>query len=286
MIYEEAVVLPQPFGEVVDAVRAALADQGFGVLTEIDLQATLAATVGTEIDRYLILGACNPSLASRAVQTMPQIGALLPCNIVVRETDRGVIVEALDPGIMATVTENEAMASLADEARTLIGNALAALDGQTQTDPRRNQPFIENASLEIVPVENHAGQRAVRVSYDLITGPDDDLVGAEIIETIRIRGRDLHDAPVDANNEPLATGKDAFTVIEGVHTRTFERTVDRVALDVEQDWWSTGLGGETQPIAEWVDHVVAEIELTHFEQLVVQATTPVVTGSWGALGTD
>lgn len=127
MIYEEAVVLSAPFGDVVDAVRAALAEQGFGVLTEIDLQATLKEKVGTEIDRYLILGACNPALASRAVQTMPQIGALLPCNVVVRQTAEGVAVEALDPGLMATITEDDAMKPIADEARTLIGNALVAL---------------------------------------------------------------------------------------------------------------------------------------------------------------
>lgn len=127
MIYEEAVVLTEPFDDAVDAVRAALAEQGFGVLTEIDLQATLKAKVGTEIDRYLILGACNPTLASRAVQAMPQIGALLPCNVVVRQTERGVLVEALDPGLMATVTESADMDTIAQEARVLIGNALSAL---------------------------------------------------------------------------------------------------------------------------------------------------------------
>jgi uncharacterized protein (DUF302 family) len=127
MIYEEVVLLKQPFDEVVTDVRAALADQGFGVLTEIDLKETLKAKVGTEIDRHLILGACNPRLASRAVQAMPQIGALLPCNVVVRETEAGVAVEALDPGLMATISDSEAMIPIADEARTLIGNALSAL---------------------------------------------------------------------------------------------------------------------------------------------------------------
>jgi uncharacterized protein (DUF302 family) len=127
MIYEEVVLLKQPFEEVVTDVRAALAEQGFGVLTEIDLQATLKAKVGTEIERHLILGACNPQLASRAVQVMPEIGALLPCNVVVRETESGVVVEALDPGLMATISDSEAMVPIAEEARTLIGNALSAL---------------------------------------------------------------------------------------------------------------------------------------------------------------
>ncbi|MFW2380606.1 MAG: DUF302 domain-containing protein [Acidimicrobiales bacterium] len=127
MIYEEAVLLKRPFDEVVSEVRAALADQGFGVLTEIDLQATLKSKVGTDIDRHMILGACNPHLASRAVQAMPEIGALLPCNVVVRETKAGVAVEALDPGLMATISDSEAMTPIADEARTLIGNALSAL---------------------------------------------------------------------------------------------------------------------------------------------------------------
>jgi uncharacterized protein (DUF302 family) len=127
MIYEEVVLLKRPFDEVVSDVRDALGEQGFGILTEIDLQATLKAKVGTEIGRHMILGACNPHLASRAVQVMPEIGALLPCNVVVRETEAGVAVEALDPGLMASITSNEAMTPIADEARTLIGNALSAL---------------------------------------------------------------------------------------------------------------------------------------------------------------
>ncbi len=127
MIYEEAVILKRPFDDVVSAVRAAFAEQGFGILTEIDLQATLKAKAATDIDRYLILGACNPALASRAVQAVPQIGALLPCNVIVRETNSGVAVEALDPGLMASISGNDDMRPIADEARTLVGNALSSL---------------------------------------------------------------------------------------------------------------------------------------------------------------
>jgi len=153
-------------------------------------------------------------------------------------------------------------------------------------DPDRHMPSIHNIDLEIIPVENHPGRRLLRVSYDLTAEPNDDFVGTEISETIRVHGRDLHDAPVDANSKPLAIGKAVFTVAEGTSSRTFEERVDRVSLDVEQDWWSTGMGGEVQPIAEWADHIVAEIELTHNEHLVDRATTSVVTGSWGALGAD
>lgn len=127
MIYEEAVLLQQPFDDVVAAVRAAFAEQGFGVLTEIDLQATLRAKVATDIGPYIILGACNPGLASRAVQVMPQIGALLPCNVVVRQTSTGVAVEALDPGLMASISDSDEMAPIADEARILVGKAMTSL---------------------------------------------------------------------------------------------------------------------------------------------------------------
>ncbi|MDH3704420.1 MAG: DUF302 domain-containing protein [Acidimicrobiia bacterium] len=124
MIFEESVVVAQPFDQVVDAVIAALAEQGFGVLTEIDLEDTLRRKVGAEIGRYRILGACNPTLASKAVEAVPQIGVLLPCNVTVRETDNGVVVEAMDPGLMASIAGAEALRPVADQARELIGNAL------------------------------------------------------------------------------------------------------------------------------------------------------------------
>ena len=127
MIYEEVVVVPEPFDDVVAAVVEALAGQGFGILTEIDLQQTLRDKVGVDIDRHVILGACNPQLASRAVEAVPQIGVLLPCNVVVRDSADGVVVEAMDPGLMATIAGAEQIGPIADEARVLIGNALSAL---------------------------------------------------------------------------------------------------------------------------------------------------------------
>jgi uncharacterized protein (DUF302 family) len=127
MIFEEVVALDKPFGEAVDMVKQALAAEGFGTLTEIDMQKTLKAKIDKDIDPYVIIGACNPSLASRALEIEPQIGVLLPCNVVVRQAGDRVLVEALDPNLMASVTGNEHMQPIADFARTLINNALARL---------------------------------------------------------------------------------------------------------------------------------------------------------------
>ena len=127
MVYEETVVLDKPFDEVVEAVRDALGTQGFGVLSEIDLQGTLNSKVGANLNRYTILGACNPHLAYRAIQAIPEIGVLLPCNVVVRETESGVAVEAMDPGLMATIAYHAEIQPVADEARLLIGKALSSL---------------------------------------------------------------------------------------------------------------------------------------------------------------
>ena len=127
MVFEETVVLSGPFDEVVAATKAALADHGFGVLTEIDMQQTLKAKVGKEMGRYLILGACNPNLASQALDVEPQVGALLPCNVVVHEVDGTVHVDALDPGLMVSMTGRDELAPIAAEARRLVSGALATL---------------------------------------------------------------------------------------------------------------------------------------------------------------
>lgn len=127
MIFEESVILSQPFAVAVDNVKTSLAAVGFGTLTEIDMQATLKAKIGEDIDPYVIIGACNPTLASRVLASEPQMGVLLPCNVVVRQTDVGVIVEALDPGLMATISGNSDIEPIAAEARNLINDALAQL---------------------------------------------------------------------------------------------------------------------------------------------------------------
>ena len=127
MIFEEVVALSKPFDEAVAEVKAALAAEGFGTLTEIDMQQTLREKIDKDIEPYVIIGACNPNLASRALEVEPQVGVLLPCNVVVRQADDRVLVEALDPNLMASITENDAMVPIAAQARTLINNALARL---------------------------------------------------------------------------------------------------------------------------------------------------------------
>ncbi len=127
MVFEETVILNRPFDEVLEATKSALADHGFGVLTEIDMQQTLRSKIDKEIDRYVILGACNPKLAGAALDIEPQIGALLPCNVVVHEVDGTVRVDALDPGLMVSMTGHDELAPIAAEARRLIGAALTAL---------------------------------------------------------------------------------------------------------------------------------------------------------------
>lgn len=120
--------LTADFDDAVARTRAALQEQGFGVLTEIDLQTTLKEKIGADLDRYLILGACNPGLANRAVGADPQIGLLLPCNVVVRsEGASAVVVEAMNPQLMVEVTGNPELAAVAEEAAGLLRAAVGSL---------------------------------------------------------------------------------------------------------------------------------------------------------------
>jgi len=116
-----------PFAEAAARVRGALREQGFGVLTEIDVQATLREKLGQEMDQYLILGACNPPLARRALATDISIGLLLPCNVVIRADAGQTVVEALDPQTMVTVTGEPALKPVAEEAASRLRAALTAL---------------------------------------------------------------------------------------------------------------------------------------------------------------
>ena len=128
MDYALTATVPHPFEETVRATRSALAAQGFGVLTEIDLAGTLKAKIGADIPAQVILGACRPPLAYAAVQAEPSIGLLLPCNVVVRTVDdTTTLVEAMDPEVMVTMTRNENLTDVAADARERLTAALAAL---------------------------------------------------------------------------------------------------------------------------------------------------------------
>jgi uncharacterized protein (DUF302 family) len=128
MSYALTTTVRRPFAETLAATRASLADQGFGILTEIDIQATLKAKLDVDIPSQVILGACRPPLAHAALQVEPSIGLLLPCNIVVRTVDdTTTVVEALDPKVMVSLTQNDALTSVADEAGQRLAAALEAL---------------------------------------------------------------------------------------------------------------------------------------------------------------
>ncbi|MEO6956312.1 MAG: DUF302 domain-containing protein [Antricoccus sp.] len=128
MSYALSATVNQPFAVTVQATRDALADQGFGILTEIDLTATLKAKIGADIAPQVILGACRPPLAYAAVQAEPSIGVLLPCNVVVRAVDKQrTVVEAMDPLIMVTLTGNENLSDVAADARDRLSRAFALL---------------------------------------------------------------------------------------------------------------------------------------------------------------
>lgn len=128
MSYTLTVTVSRTFTETLAATREALAGQGFGVLTEIDVQATMKAKLDADVDPQVILGACRPPLAYAALRAEPSVGVLLPCNVVVRYLDEATtLVEALDPTTMVTVTHNEALAPMADEATARLSAALASV---------------------------------------------------------------------------------------------------------------------------------------------------------------
>ena len=128
MDYSLTITLDLPYEAAVPTVKEAFKAQGFGTLTEIDVQATLSDKIGKDIEPYVILGACNPELAARALDVDRRIGLLLPCNVVVRaDGDSRTIVDALDPQVIAEVPGDPGLGPVANEAGTRIRAALAEL---------------------------------------------------------------------------------------------------------------------------------------------------------------
>lgn len=116
------------FAGTLERVREALKDEGFGVITEIDVRATMKQKLGIDYPDYVILGACNPKLAHRALQAESEVGVLLPCNVVVRESPDGVVVQAMDPGAAMSVIGTPAVAEVAVEARERLERVVRRME--------------------------------------------------------------------------------------------------------------------------------------------------------------
>jgi uncharacterized protein (DUF302 family) len=130
--YGISVLLDADVASARPRVEAALADQGFGVLSEIDVAATLKKKIGKDVPAQLILGACNPNLADRALGAEPSIGMLLPCNVVLRDSGDGrTLVSAINPATLVTFTGNPALEPIAAEALLKLTAALDAITAES-----------------------------------------------------------------------------------------------------------------------------------------------------------
>ena len=126
--YGFGTTLRVPYDEVIPRVKEALKAEGFGVLTEIDVRQTLREKLGAEMEPYFILGGCNPVLARRALEIEPEIGLLLPCNVVVRAVEGGCRVEIADPQAMLGIVGNEQLDAIAGEAKQRLQRVITALN--------------------------------------------------------------------------------------------------------------------------------------------------------------
>jgi uncharacterized protein (DUF302 family) len=115
------------YDEAIVKVTEELKKEGFGVLTTIDVKETLKKKIDVDVPRYIILGACNPPFAHKAIQAEPEIGLLLPCNVIVYEKENAVHVAAFDPQIMGALIDNPSLQPIADEVRTRLQRVMAAM---------------------------------------------------------------------------------------------------------------------------------------------------------------
>lgn len=118
----------EEFNSVVERTRTALADQGFGVLTEIDVKATLKKKIGADVDDYLILGACNPNMAHKAMEMEPRVGAMLPCNVIIRSIGEGSVeVSAIDPLASMAAIDNAELKTVAGQVRGMLETVVSSI---------------------------------------------------------------------------------------------------------------------------------------------------------------
>ena len=125
--YSHAIEIDREFGEVVAATREALAVEGFGVLTEVDVKATLKTKIDVDRDEYIILGACNPGLAHQALEAEPELGVFLPCNVIVYRTNGMTRVSAVSAEQMLGLVGNDQLTAIADEVAEKLRRVVAAV---------------------------------------------------------------------------------------------------------------------------------------------------------------
>lgn len=124
------------------------------------------------------------------------------------------------------------------------------------------------------------------MAYDIVCDPDDPAVGSTMVEHVVIHAVGEHGTATQPRRTPILDSEETLIATPGTNRRTLEHVVHRVDLDVQQDSWSTDHGGGIIPMAEWVDHIAADIRLDVAGAVAAETTTPTVTGSWGALGHD
>ena len=132
-----------PYDQAIARVTETLKQNGFGVLTEIDVQAIVKAKIDVDRPPFLILGACNPSLSHRMLEVEPAIGALLPCNVVLREDGDAVVVEMMDPRMMVGMIDNAVVREIAEDTRGRLRKAMATIEREFAPVGQDTMPGVE-----------------------------------------------------------------------------------------------------------------------------------------------